>query len=284
MSENRSERPVPRIFISCDIEGISGVVGSEYTGPGQGEDYGRARRLMTRQVNAAVVGAVEGGAGHVVVNDSHGGMRNLLLEELHPSAELITGSPKPLSMMQGVEDSMSGAFFVGYHARAGTPGVLNHTYSGRVVQELRIEGRAAGETLLNAYIAGYFGVPVLLVTGDSETTTEAAAVLPGVLTVAVKEPVGRYAARCLPFERANALIQEAAAQAVGMVGKARPLVPPRPVTFELRLTHTAMADAALLIPGVRRLDPLTVAFTHDDFVVAFKAVRALITLAGSVDT
>ncbi len=272
-----------RIFISCDIEGISGVVHNDHAVPAGGEEYTRARRLMTRQVSAAVSGALQGGAEYVLVNDSHGGMRNILIEELHPSAHLITGSPKPLSMMQGVDGGFDGAFLVGYHSRVGTPGVLNHTYSSRTVHELSINGRVAGETLMNAYIAGYFGVPVLLVTGDTEVAAEAEAALPGVKTVAVKEPAGRYAARCLPLEEANALIQEAAAEAVSLIGRLSPLAPPRPATFELTFMHTAMADAALMIPGTRRVDPLRVAFTHDDYIVAFKAARAMITMAGSVE-
>jgi len=282
----RSERKTQRIFISCDIEGISGVVHNDHSGfaaGGAAEEYSRARRLMTRQVSAAVAGALQGGADFVLVNDSHGGMRNILIEELHPNAHLITGSPKPLSMMQGVGDGFDGAFFIGYHSRVGSPGVLNHTYSSRTVHELRINDQPAGETLMNAFIAGYYGVPVLLVTGDTETAAEASSVLPGVKTVAVKAPAGRYAARCLPFEEANALIQEAAAEAVSLIGRLEPLVPPKPVTFQLRFMHTAMTDAALMIPGTRRVDAMTAGFTHEDYIVAFKAARAMITMAQSVD-
>lgn len=278
-----TKRKLQRIFISCDIEGISGVVHNDHSGPGQGEDYARARRLMTRQVSAAVAGAVQGGADYVLVNDSHGGMRNILLEELHPSAHLITGSPKPLSMMQGVDAGMDGAFLIGYHSRAGSPGVLNHTYSSKAVGELRINGRVAGETLMNAYIAGYYGVPVLLLSGDAEAAAEATAAAPGIHTVVVKEPFGRYAALCLPFDAANARIQEAAAAAVGHIGETKPLTPPKPATFEIRFMHTAMADAAAMIPDTKRVDPLTVALTHDDYIVAFRGARAMITLAYSAE-
>jgi len=271
-----------RIFISCDIEGISGVVHGDHTGPGQGEEYTRARRLMTRQVSAAVSGAIQGGADVVLVNDSHGGGRNILIEELHSGAQLLTGSPKPLSMMQGVADGFDGAFFVGYHSRNGTPGVLNHTYSSDTIRELRINGRPAGETLLNAFIAGQYNVPILLITGDSETVSEASAVLPGIKAIAVKEPVGRFAARCLSLEEANAEIQEAAAEALGLVGELRPLVPPRPVTIELDFNSTAMAGAALMVPGAQAVGPSAVSFTHDDYIAAFQAMRVMITMARSV--
>jgi len=277
---------VMKIFISADIEGISGVVHRDHTGPdsegGRSDEYRRARLLMTRQVNAAVAGALEGGAETVVVSDAHGSMRNILIEELHPAARLVTGSPKPLSMMQGVEGS-SGALFVGYHARAGVPGVLSHTYSGRTVQELRIGSRVAGETLMNAGIAGYYGVPVLMVAGDSAAAAEASQVLEGVRTVAVKEAVGRYAALCLPFEEANRLVREAAREAVASAREVKPFVVPPPVTFQIRFTNTAQAEAATLVPGTRLVDPVTVSFTHEDYIVAFKAARAMIGLAHIAD-
>jgi len=282
-ADHQTQHQIQRLFISCDIEGISGVVHNDHSGPGAGEDYARARRLMTKQVSAAVGGALQGGAEIVLVNDSHGGMRNILIEELHPSAHLITGSPKPLSMMQGVADGFDGVFFIGYHSRMGTLGVLNHTYSSRAIHALRINGQPAGEIVMNAYIAGYYGVPILLVAGDTEAAAEASAVLPGVKTVAVKAPCGRYAARCLPLEEANALIQEAACDAIGLIGQLKPLTPAAPATFEIVFTHTAMTDAALMIPAVKRLDALTASFTHDDFIVAFKAARAMITMALSVD-
>jgi len=276
-----------RVFISADIEGISGVVHGDHAGPGREEEFSRARRLMTRQVNAAVEGAVDGGAEVVVVNDSHGSMRNLFIEDLHPKAHLVTGSPKPLSMMQGVE-GCRGALFVGYHAAAGTPGVLSHTYSSRTVHELRIQGRPAGETLLNAGIAGYFGVPVLLVAGDSAVAEEAAGLLPGVRTVAVKEPAGRYAATCLPLDEADRLIRQAAREAVAALaaggagpGTPAPLEPPSPVTFQLRFMDWGQAEAAAMLPGVERVDPLTLSFTHRDYIVGFKVVRAMIVLAAS---
>ncbi len=273
-----------RILISADIEGISGVVHNDHSIPGGGDEYTRARRLMTQQVNAAVAGAIQGGAEEVIVNDSHGGMRNILIEELHPAASLITGSPKPLSMMQGVERKVDGVLFVGYHSRVGTAGVLNHTYSSRCVHELRINGELAGEALLNAGIAGYYGVPVLMLSGDTEAAAEIASFLPEAITVAVKEPVGRYAAFCYPLEDANARIQEAAADAMRLIGKIRPYVARSPVTFQLRFMHTAMADAASLIPDSTRLDAMTVSYTHSDYIVAFKAARAMITLAGSTDS
>ncbi len=273
-----------RVFISADIEGISGVVDGSQTSE-QGFDYGRARRLMTGEVNAAVEGALAAGATEVVVNDSHGSMRNILIEELHPEAKLITGGPKPLTMMEGIDGGFDAAFFVGYHARAGTRGVLNHTISGKVVAGISLNGRTYGECGVNAALAGRFGVPVVLVTGDSMTAAEAQSVLPGVRTVAVKEQRARLAARCLQPEKARHLIRAAAAEAVRVAvpnGEVKPMVVGTPAVFEIRFHNTGMADMAELVPGARRVDDLTLSFGHDDLIVAFRALRAMIYLAGVI--
>jgi len=270
-----------RVFISADLEGITGVVHTDQT-HNDGRGYPRAQELMTAEVNAAVAGAVEGGATEVIVNDSHGSMRNILIERLDPRAHLISGTGKPLSMMQGIDASFAAALFVGYHARAGTPGVISHTYSG-VVQRLVINGREVGETGMNAGIAGYFGVPVTLVAGDSEVVREARELLGpyGELqVVAVKEPQGRYAALNLSLEEAHARIRAAARQAVQRAGNMRPYRVPPPVTFEVTFTNAGMADLAGMIPGAQRPSPVTVSFTHDDYLVAFGAFRAMVTLAG----
>ena len=184
-----------KVFISADMEGIAGVVNSDQTSS-SGNDYNLARRWMTEEVNAAIRGALEAGATEIVVNDSHGSMRNIIVSELSPAARLITGSPKPLSMMQGIDDSFDAVIFIGYHAHAGTKdGVLDHTYSGSRIASIRVNGMELGETGLNALIAGWYGVPVVLVAGDSTVCSQAQEKLGKELEVApVKEAVGRYSA------------------------------------------------------------------------------------------
>ncbi len=273
-----------RVFISADIEGVSGVVDGSQTSE-QGFDYGRARRLMTGEVNAAVEGALAAGATEVVVNDSHGSMRNILIEELNPEAKLITGAPKPLSMMEGIDGGFDAAFFIGYHSRAGTRGVLNHTISGRTVFGLTLNGRPYGECGINAAIAGRFGVPVALVAGDSTVAAEAQAILPGVRTVAVKEQRARVAARCLQPDKARRLIREAAGEALRVAlarGEVKPLAVGTPAVFQISFHNTGMADMAELVPGAKRVDDMTLSFAHDDLIVAFKALRAMIYLAGVI--
>ncbi len=267
-----------KVYISCDMEGISGVVAGKQTGA-NGKEYQRAQKLMTGEVNAAIEGALAGGASEVLVNDSHGSMRNILIEELNPSAQLISGSPKPLSMMQGIDSSFDAAFFIGYHAQAGTAySVLDHTYTG-IAYQVSLNGRPLGETGLNAALAGYFGVPVVLVTGDKLLVEEATALLGTVEGVAVKESYGRYAARCLVPEAVHELIREAAQSALSKKGR-KPFVVEPPITLAVDFTSSAHLDMAELIPGSRRTGGRHIEYSHDDLLTVYKVWRAMLKLAG----
>lgn len=269
-----------KVFISCDMEGISGLVHWDETMRKGAEDYQRARRLMTADANAAAVGALDGGAAEVLVNDSHGGMRNILVEDLDERLRLISGSGKYLSMVEGVA-GCDVAMFVGYHSMALSSGVMNHTYTGSVV-EYRICGRVLGECGMNAYLAGQFGVPVVLVTGDREAASEARELIPDVRTVVVKEPVNSLAANLLHPARARAQIREAAAAAVAQAirsGAPPALAADPPVRLELRLARSEQAAAAALLPRAERLDATTVAYDGADYLECFRAFRAMIALA-----
>jgi D-amino peptidase len=221
------------VLISVDMEGISGVVAEEHTSSNH-KEYERFRKLMTAEANAAVEGALAGGASRVVVNDSHGGMANILIEELNPAAELISGSPKPFAMMQGIGPDVDVAFFVGYHGASGAgAAILSHTWTYRIV-EARLNGQMVGETGLNAALAGAYGVPVVLVAGDTAVTEEARALLGKIETVAVKEGVTRTAARCLHPEVAREKIRQAAERALKLgVAPFRPLSCRRPSPCKL---------------------------------------------------
>jgi len=270
-----------KVYISCDMEGISGVVAWRQVEM-DNEEYKRGQKLMTRELNAAIEGAFAAGASEVLVNDSHGSMRNILIEELNPAAQLISGSPKPLSMMQGIDGSLfDAAFFIGYHAQAGTAySVLDHTYSG-IVHQVSLNDQPVGETGLNAALAGYFGVPVVLVTGDKLLLEEASALLGTVEGVAVKEGYGRYAARCLAPEAVHELIRQAAQSALlkTQEGGEKPFVVEPPITLVVDFTSSAHLDMAELIPGSRRSGGRHIEFTHDDLLTVFKVWRAMLKLA-----
>jgi D-amino peptidase len=269
-----------KVFISADMEGVSGVVDASQTRMEERE-YERARKLMTGEVNAAIEGALLGGATDVVVNDSHGSMRNILIEDLNPAAELISGSPKPFSMMQGIGPEFGAAFFVGYHAGAGTGlSVLDHTYYGRVVYQAMVNGRVLSETGLNAALAGYHGVPVALVTGDKTLCDEARGLLGDVETAAVKEACGRLAAQCLPPSRAQALIRAAGRKA--LLAKHAPFILTPPFTLVTDMLNTSLADIAGMMPGARRTGPRRLEYAADDYVTIFQAFRTMVTLAGTL--
>ena len=271
-----------RVYISVDMEGIAGVVHESQTDPTDpacAAEYGRFRRLMTAEANAAVEGAVAAGATRVLVNDSHWFMRNLLAEELHQAAELVAGDPKPRSMVQGIEGGFDAALFIGYHARAGTHhAILDHTYADRIY-EVRLNGTPVGELGLNAALAGVHGVPVALVSGDSALAAEAKDLLgDAVSTVVVKQAVSRHAARSVAPGVACRMIRDEVTRALKR--KHPPFVLPAPIALEVDFAQTIHADMAELCPGASRSAGRTVAFSHDDYREVFRVWRVLLNLSG----
>lgn len=270
-----------KVFISADLEGVAGVTHGEHV-LRDGKEHERARRLMTGEVNAAVEGAFEAGAEKVVVNDSHGTMRNIIPEELHEDAELVTGSPKPMFMLEGIDSSFDAAFFVGYHGMRGTyPSILEHTYSSRVVFDVLINERPFGETGINAAVAGHYDVPVALVTGDRKLAEEAKAFLGKVVTVIVKDSVGRTAACCISPTKARQQIREGAVKALKQTNKLEPFKIRSPINLKVVFINPGMAEVAELVPKSKRLDGRTVSYSSKNVLEVYKAFLAMITLAGT---
>ncbi|MDQ0252636.1 D-amino peptidase [Evansella vedderi] len=270
-----------KVFISADMEGVAGVVHQEHTGR-DGREHDRARRLMTEEVNAAVEGALEAGATEILVNDSHGTMRNLIPELLHSEAEYIIGSPKLLAMMQGVDESFDAAILLGHHARMGQPGILNHSFSGRVVRNIKINGVDYGEIGINAAIAGAFDVPTILVTGCQYAGAEAAELIPSIETAIVKKTVNRITAQNLSPAKSQALIKGRVISALEKRGEIKPFKIEGPYTVELSYVHAGFADAAEVLPIVEKISPDTHRFQSDDFITTFRYIRSLISLASSI--
>jgi len=186
-------------------------------------------------------------------------------------------------MMQGIDSSFGAAMFIGYHARRGSyTGVLEHTYHGGAISDVLVNGKPVGETGINAALAGYFKVPVILVTGDSVVTEEARSILGFVETVTVKQGVGRFAARCVSPLRARVLIKKGAAKALKSVHKFKPFRIKPPMKIDVFFIHTGMTEMAELLPGTKRIDGRTVSFVSEDYLEAFKALQAVITLVGTI--
>lgn len=278
-----------RVYLSIDMEGIAGVVHEDQTNPVDprcAAEYGRFRRLMTLEANAAIEGALAGGAKRVLVNDAHWSMRNLLAEELHPGAELLSGGPKEWSMMEGIDAGWDLAGLIGYHAKAGTANaILDHTYTDRIL-DVRLNGTSVGEIGLNAALAGVFGVPISVITGDKATGLEARALLGDrVQTIAVKEAISHGAARHLSPETARALIRDSMREVVedarrNGVARAKRFVLPAPTTIEVDFARTVYADHAAMAPGLFRTGGRTVSARHEDYREVFRAFRTMFNLGG----
>lgn len=258
-----------KVFISVDMEGISGVA----TGQQMADvEYTRFRKLMTQDTNAAIQGAIDAGATEIVVGDSHGNMSNILIEELDPRAQLISGSNKLLCQMQGIDETFDAVFFVGYHGREGGSerGVINHTIAGVCVTEIRINGQAVGEAEINAGIAGYYGVPCVLITGDDIVAEEVKATLPDIEAAVVKKGIDRFAAQLLSPQQAQELIRAKAKKALEKAKSVQAYRLSGTITFEIEFKLTNQAQMCTLFPTVELINPKTIRITTDDYVVGFK--------------
>lgn len=268
-----------RILVSADMEGATGVTWPADVLPGTPQ-WQRFRHTFTSDVNAAVAGFFAGGADSVLINEAHMSMRNLLLEDLDERADMLTGRHKELSMMEGIDSGVDGVAFVGYHAGAGKPGVLAHTYLTNTITGVWLDGAAASEGWLNAALADEYGVPVVLVTGDDECCQDAAGYAPAAQTVAVKRCVSRYAAVCHPPRRTAAEITAAATAAMALAG-ARPGPEPAPHRIEIEFDTTHPALAAAAVPTVELLGDRRVGYEAESIRDAMLAFKVVTSIAGS---
>jgi D-amino peptidase len=266
-----------RVLIAVDMEGISGIVHWDQVKPGHFE-YTRFREIMTEEVNAAIDGALDGGATTVVVTDGHNDGRNILIEKLRAPARLNSGSPAPLSMIEGIQQS-DRVFFVGYHARAGTPdAILCHTWTDQV-RHTWLNDQEVGEIGLNAAVCGSFGAPVALITGDQAAVQEAIDLLGPIESVVVKTASGRMSAECRPISEMQPIIRYTAARAI--VREAQPFVVRAPIRLRVELARPDQIDRALRVPGSKRVDGVTLEWVGDDMVSVYHAFRAIVGLGGS---
>ncbi len=272
-----------RAYISVDLEGVNGILHSSQTQPNE-PGYGRALELMHEETNAVIEGLLAGGVDDILVNDSHWDMRNLHIEKLHQhhGVAVRSGWQKPFSMVSGI-DPADFAVFVGYHARAGhATGVLSHTYRAQIFFEVKLNGQPVGETGLNAALAGHFGVPVALVTGDDCVCEEARTLLGNIVTAQVKTAVSRYAAVFNPHQENLKLLKKKAQEAAS--NKAHwQLFQAKGGAAEIEITFfdPSMADAAELIPQVKRLSARTVSLHGDDYASNFRLMLAVGALGAS---
>jgi D-amino peptidase len=270
-----------RVFISCDMEGVAGIVDWQQVTPGPEFDLGR--RLLLAEVNAAIDGAVEAGATYFLVNDSHGAMQNLPPDQLHGGAEYLSGRHKPLYMMEGLDATFDAVFFIGYHGAVDGPAsVLSHTYNPAAVQGATINGVLAGESGINALVSSHYGVPVVLVSGDQHTAAQAEPFCPGAEMAVVKRSVTRFAAQSLTPEAAHQRIKDGASSALKRLSGITPASFAEACSLRLRLRNADLAELATGVRDVRREsdlevlveggNPLTV---YRNFVAVLQITRVL---------
>ncbi len=262
-----------KIYIAADMEGIGGVALQRQVMPSEPE-YQRTRHLLTQEVNAAVQGALDGGADEVLVWDNHDGGLNLLLEEAHPDARYAIGGPH-LPRFPGLDSSFAGVYLVAYHARSGTPqAVRDHTYSSATWQSITINGRELGESGVDGLWCGLRGVPVLMVSGDDKVCAEARELFGPIETAVVKQGLARHLAITLSPQRSRELVREAARRATEKIGKIRPFTLPGPYEVRLKLVGTDLVDGRYFDgKRVTRLDGQTILFRGDDLEEVLSIAR-----------
>lgn len=272
-----------KIYVSIDLEGIGGIVSTQQTGVVENAFYSEARRLMAGEANAVIEGINQAGA-LAVIGDSHGNMLNIPIELLKGDFLLSCGTDKMLSMMGGIDDTYSGVMFIGYHGRFGTPmAIMDHTYSPSTLRELRINGKPVGEAEINAEVAGYYGVPVLMVSGDDVTMEQLKKVFPSIETVAVKKSIGRYSALCEPVDRVREKLRESAKKVTENLEQYSCLYKSKPpIHMEFEWNTAVMAEMSTYVPGVIRVADRVTSYECEDYIQAFKLFTVFRRLAGSV--
>jgi D-amino peptidase len=270
-----------KVFISSDMEGTAGVVDWSQCLLGEPE-YDHYRTLLQAEVNAAIEGAQAAGATSFLVNDSHSRMQNLRPDTLAGDARYLSGSHKPMYMMQGLDESFDAVFFVSYHGSMSTSSPLSHTYNPRAIAEVSLNGTVVGESGINSLVALAYGVPVVLVTGDDVTAAEAALVNPSVRTAVVKTAVTRFAADSMHPARARALIRDEAEAAIRALPEAQPPTITLPATLSVTFRNSDLAEMATWVTGVRRSGSTTTEIVDDDPLRLFRTFITVVLLTRGI--
>lgn len=262
------QRPGLKVYISVDMEGIAGVVTAEQLGP-QGFEYQRFREFMTAEALAAVEAAKEAGATEVVVSDSHGNGQNLLLERFPSDVTVIRAWPRPLGMMEGIDSSFAAAIFIGYHASTANPtGVRAHTFSSANYAGFKANGKEVSEGGWNAMIAGYFGVPVILIAGDESAVADLRAVVPEVEDATVKHSISFHAAATATPQAAQALIRLKVKRAMEHRQNIKPVPRTAPVSIEITFKSYTPSQILSYLPLFTRVGSHGIRFQAKDLIEA----------------
>jgi D-amino peptidase len=270
-----------KIYISADMEGVVGVVTGENLGP-SGFEYSKAREWMTAEVNAAIDGARAAGATEIVISDSHGNGQNLLIDKLPPDVTLIRSWPRPLMMMEGIDETFDAAIFIGYHSSTtNNEGVRAHTMSSGRLADIRLNGISVPEAGINAAIAGHFGVPVVMLSGDNAIVEEARALLGDIEGAVVKEAISYHSAKTLMPEVAYKLIREKVTTAIERTADFEPYELSTPVTLDVRFKNYRPSEVLAYLSIVERTDSHSIRFVGKDMIEVSKFVEFMMHYDGA---
>lgn len=270
LTASHPQQKKPKIYISADMEGVVGVVTGDQLGPA-GFEYNRFREFMTQEVVSAIAGARLAGAGEMVVSDSHGNGENILIEKLPKDVKLVRSWPRPLMMMEGIDESFDGAIFIGYHASTtNLSGVRAHTISSARFADVRLNGISMPEAGINAAIAGHFNVPVIMISGDDVIVKEATSLLGDIEGAVVKKAISFHAAESVTPEMAYFIISEKARAAVGRLKDFKPYKIQTPVRLEVRFKSYRPSEVLAYLSIVERVDSHTIRYRGKDILEVSK--------------
>jgi len=269
-----------KIYISADLEGVSGVVHPDQIYP-DGPYYKETLMRWSQGLNAVISGLKEAGVDYIVINDAHNHMRNLN-NSMVQNALVISGWQKPFSMVSGIDQGFDGCFFLGYHAMAGSKSTLSHTYRPKIIREVYLNKILVGETGLNAALAGFYNVPVAFISGDEEVCLEAQNLLGNqIVAVETKRGLSRYSAMSFPFETTLKNLKAETIRTIKEKEKWKVYKVTSPCTISVVFSEANHADAAELIPGVKRIGNQQVEYQAQLYPVVFKCFLAMGALAAS---
>jgi len=271
-----------KIYISIDMEGISGISSFSQTDPNNPR-YKEGLYFMKRELEEVLKILDEIKVEKVLVNDAHWNMDNLNFIDLENyNFELISGNPKMLSMMEGINHyNFDYSIFIGYHSSANSiRGFLDHTYSSYSISEIKINGKRANEAYINALISSYYNVPVGLISGDDKLKLEVSEFLKDSEFVITKFSISR---NCVKLRNPREVYEDYKKAIYNMINKKiEPIELPKEFEIEITLRKTEMADIVEILPIVERIDGNKILFRENDFIRAFRYIRVIINLARNV--
>lgn len=271
-----------KVFISADIEGVTGVVHDDQTMNTASSEYMQARKWMTRDINAAIEGAFEAGANEIYVKDAHGNGRNILLDELKREAYLISGWDIMSNMVQGIDETFNALILIGYHSMALTEnGILAHTMTS-CLRQVSLNGRPFGEAEISALTAGYYGVPVVFIAGDQTAVNELKSFVGEIPFVITKYGMGRETGKIIHPDITSKAIKKGVAESLSDLDKFQPFKIDLPIRMALRLTSPKMAELISLVPKVQRVSIDEVMYEAENVIGMLKMFRVMLGLAWSM--